>query len=82
MSTAPTDALELLREIYADLVQGAIPNADDPWWQKASAALAGTPTPVEVEPVAWAATSEDGDVEALGTPLPAAPGPADGESNG
>ena len=44
MSTAPTDALELLREIYADLVQGAIPNADDPWWQKASAALAGTPT--------------------------------------
>ena len=44
MSTQPTDALELLREIYADLVQGAIPNADDPWWQKASAALAGTPT--------------------------------------
>ena len=44
MRTAPTDALELLREIYADLVQGAIPNADDPWWQKASAALAGTPT--------------------------------------
>lgn len=42
--TEPTDALELLREIYADLVQGAIPNADDPWWQKASAALAGTTT--------------------------------------
>ena len=40
MSTQPTDALELLREIYADLVQGAIPNADDPWWQKARAVLA------------------------------------------
>lgn len=41
----------------------------------------GTPAPVGVEPVAWAATSEDGDVEALGmnqsrrfdTPLYTAP---------
>ena len=54
MSTQPTDALELLREIYADLVQGAIPNADDPWWQKARAALAKWGQPAQAaEPVAW-----------------------------
>ena len=54
MSTQPTDALELLREIYADLVQGAIPNADDPWWQKARAVLAKWGQPAQAaEPVAW-----------------------------
>lgn len=46
----------------------------------------GTPAPVGEEPVAWAATSEDGDVEALGmnqsrrfdTPLYTHPPPPDG----
>lgn len=52
----PTDALKLLREIHADLVQGAIPNADDPWWQKTSALLADTSDPLAVEPVAWLST--------------------------
>ena len=52
--TEPTDALELLREIYADLVQGAIPNADDHWWQKARAVLAKWGQPAQAaEPFCW-----------------------------
>ena len=39
MNTTST-ALTLLREIYDDVIQGAIPNLDDPWWAAASAAFA------------------------------------------
>ena len=32
--------LEALRYIYNDLKQGAIPNHDDEWWERARAAIA------------------------------------------
>lgn len=32
--------LEALRDIYNDLKQGAIPNHDDEWWERARAAIA------------------------------------------
>ena len=34
------DLLEALRDIYNDLKQGAIPNHDDEWWERARAAIA------------------------------------------
>ena len=37
---AAPDLLEALREIFHDVKQGAIPNADDEWWKKASTAIA------------------------------------------
>ena len=33
------DLLEALQEIVEDLEQGAIPNANDPWWRKARDAI-------------------------------------------
>ena len=33
------DLLEALQEIVEDLEQGAIPNANDPWWRKARNAI-------------------------------------------
>ena len=52
-------AIELLREIYDDVVQGAIPNKDDPWFENTRAALA---TPAQV---AALVTPSDADIIAL-----------------
>ena len=79
--TTCTVPVEFLRGVIALCTQrGYSPenieawSKDDKWvadlWRQAEQMLAiakwGTPAPVGVEPVAWAATSEDGDVEALG----------------
>lgn len=37
---AAPDMLEALQDIYNDLKQGAIPNHDDEWWERARAAIA------------------------------------------
>ena len=88
---APTDA-----EIEELLKSCGMRWAERSFWQledadlhpaiRAVLAKWGTPAPVGVEPVAWAATSEDGDVEALGmnqsrrfdTPLYTHPSPPEG----
>lgn len=55
-------AIDLLCEIYDDVVQGALPNPDDAWFENARAALAAAPAqPVAVpaEPVAQVTVSDD-----------------------
>lgn len=37
---AAPELLDTLQEVFNDLCQGAIPNADDSWWEKARAAIA------------------------------------------
>lgn len=37
-----TEAVALLREIYNDVVQGAIPNRDDNWWARTRKVLGVT----------------------------------------
>lgn len=39
MKHSANTALSLLREIYEDVVQGAIPNDDDPWFEKTKTLL-------------------------------------------
>lgn len=80
---AEIDALELLREIHSDLLQAAIPNHDDPWWQKASAVLAkrgARPAPASAAAFALQALVAAGHVSQelvdKAMALPGAPQPA------
>lgn len=85
---APADAeiLDAAEDFRSQYTHGGttFDEFDEIGFARAVLAKWGTPAPVGVEPVAWAATSEDGDVEALGmnqsrrfdTPLYAAPQPA------
>lgn len=87
---APTDAeiLDAAEDFRSQYTHGGttFDEFDEIGFARAVLAKWGTPAPVGVEPVAWAATSEDGDVEALGmnqsrrfdTPLYTNPSPPEG----
>ena len=88
---APADAeiLDAAEDFRSQYTHGGttFDEFDEIGFARAVLAKWGTPAPVGVEPVAWAATSEDGDVEALGmnqsrrfdTPLYTHPSPTSAE---
>ena len=91
MTDKPTPTYAELFEVIREAARGGAVRRDEPTSLRiARAVLAkwGTPAPEWAEPVAWAATSEDGDVEALGmnqsrrfdTPLYTTPQPTQAQA--